>query len=74
MPSGQRGNDIMTNRKRIGFFTAYPETTHVRRILEGIMGQCKKYGYDLCVFASSVQFSFPPRASCQIAKSVIVTW
>ena len=49
----------MTNRKRIGFFTAYPETTHVRRILEGIMGQCKKYGYDLCVFASSVHLSFP---------------
>ena len=45
--------------RRIGLFTAYPETTHVRRILEGMMTQCEKYGYDLCVFASSVHFSFP---------------
>lgn len=49
----------MSRRKRIGLFTAYPETTHVRRIMEGIMTQCEKYGYDLCVFASSVHFSFP---------------
>ena len=49
----------MGERKRIGLFTAYPETTHVRRILEGVMGQCEKYDYDLCVFASSVHFSFP---------------
>ena len=49
----------MSRRKRIGLFTAYPETTHVRRILQGIMRQCRQYGYDLCVFASSVHFSFP---------------
>ena len=49
----------MGGRRRIGLFTAYPETTHVRRILEGIMAQCEKYNYDLCVFASSVHFSFP---------------
>lgn len=49
----------MGGRKRIGLFTAYPETTHVRRVLEGVMGQCKKYGYELFVFASSVHFSFP---------------
>ena len=49
----------MSRRRRIGLFTAYPETTHARRILDGIAGQCKKYGYDLCVFASSVHFSFP---------------
>ena len=49
----------MSGRKRIGLFTAYPETTHVRRILEGITGQCEQYGYDLCVFASSVHLSFP---------------
>ena len=49
----------MSGRKRIGLFTAYPETTHVRRILKGIMGQCEKYNYDLCVFASSVHLSFP---------------
>ncbi len=49
----------MEGRKRIGLFTAYPETTHVRRILEGMMVQCEKYDYDLCVFASSVHFSLP---------------
>ena len=49
----------MGRRKRIGLFTAYPETTHVRRILQGIMRQCRQYDYDLCVFASSVHFSFP---------------
>ncbi len=49
----------MSGRKRIGFFTAFPETTHVRRILEGIMAQCRAYGYDLYVFASSVHLSFP---------------
>ena len=48
----------MGGRKRIGLFTADPETTHVRRILEGVMGQCEKYDYDLFVFASSVHFSF----------------
>ena len=47
-----------SNRKRIGLFLAYPELTHVRRVVEGVMLQCKKYDYDLCVFASSVHFSF----------------
>ncbi len=45
-------------RKRIGLFVAYPELTHVRRVMQGIMVQCQKYDYDLCVFASSVHFSF----------------
>ena len=49
----------MNSRRRIGLFTAYPETTHVRRILKGIMTQCEKYDYDLCVFAPSVHLSFP---------------
>ena len=49
----------MGRRKRIGLFTSYPETTHVRRVLKGIMLQCEKYNYDLCVFASSVHLSFP---------------
>ena len=46
-------------RKRIGLFVAYPELTHVRRTIEGIMAQCEKYDYDLCVFASNVHFTFP---------------
>ena len=49
----------MERRKRIGLFVSYPEMTYVRRIIEGIMVQCEKYDYDLCVFASSVHISFP---------------
>lgn len=49
----------MKRRKRIGLFIGYPEIVHVRRITEGIMEQCKKYDYDLCVFASSIHLSFP---------------
>ena len=49
----------MKRRKRIGLFVAYPELVHVRRVLEGIMMQCKKYDYDLCVFSSNVHLSFP---------------
>ncbi|MCR5739912.1 MAG: GGDEF domain-containing protein [Lachnospiraceae bacterium] len=50
---------MKNRRKRIGLFVAYPELTHVRRIIEGIMVQCEKYDYDLCVFTSNVHFSFP---------------
>ena len=49
----------MGRRKRIGLFVGYPEIVHVRRITEGAMEQCKKYDYDLCVFASSIHLSFP---------------
>ena len=53
------GGIRMDRRKRIALFAAYPELTHVRRVIEGVMGQCKKYDYDLCVFAPSVHLSFP---------------
>ncbi len=49
----------MDKRRRIGLFTAYPEATHVRRVLEGVMAQCEKYDYDLFVFSSCVHLSFP---------------
>ena len=49
----------MRKRKRIGLFVSYPEMVHVRRIMDGIMTQCKKYDYDLCVFAPSTHLSFP---------------
>ncbi len=49
----------MGRRNRIGLFTAYPENTHVRRVLEGICSQCEKYDYDLYVFSPSIHFSFP---------------
>ncbi len=49
----------MSRRKRIGVFMAHPETTHAQRILAGMMCQCEKYGYDLCVFSPSIHLSFP---------------
>ena len=49
----------MERRKRIGLFVSFPELTYVHRVIEGIMEQCEKYDYDLCVFASSVHISFP---------------
>ena len=49
----------MERRKRIALFVALPEVVHVHRILKGITCQCERYGYDLCVFASSTHPSFP---------------
>lgn len=49
-------------RKRIGLFVSFPEIVHVRRITEGVRRRCEQYGYDLCVFASSVHVSFPTEA------------
>ncbi|MCR4945693.1 MAG: GGDEF domain-containing protein [Lachnospiraceae bacterium] len=48
----------MRKRKRIGLFVSYPEITYVRRVIEGIMKQCARYDYDLCVFSSGVHVSF----------------
>ncbi|MBR3574278.1 MAG: GGDEF domain-containing protein [Lachnospiraceae bacterium] len=59
MISDRKDNIMKGRRKRIGLFVAYPELTHVRRTIEGIMAQCEKYDYDLCVFASNVHFTFP---------------
>ncbi len=48
-----------TRRKRIGLLVSFPEAIHVRRITEGIRSRCEYYGYDLCIFASSIHISFP---------------
>lgn len=39
-------------KKRICILTAMPECLHGQRILEGIFEQCRKYGYDVAVFAT----------------------
>lgn len=49
----------MEQRKIIALITALPEAVHERRITAGIMKQCEKYGYDLCVFGSMTQLEFP---------------
>ena len=48
-------------RKRIGLFVSLPEMVHARRVTEGVRSRCEQYGYDLCVFASSVHVSFPTK-------------
>lgn len=39
-------------RKNIALLTALPEAIHGTRIISGILRQCEKYGYNLCVFGA----------------------
>lgn len=43
----------MTQRKRIGVIAAYPEGIYCQRAFEGILAQCKSYGWDALIFAQS---------------------
>jgi diguanylate cyclase (GGDEF)-like protein len=47
----------MGQRKRIGLITISPERDYQRRVIKGILKQCKKYDYDVFMFASMVQNS-----------------
>ena len=49
----------MNKRKRIAFLTAQIEAVHERRSIDGILRQCQKYDYDLCVFSTMVHLDFP---------------
>ena len=42
----------MKQRKTIALLTALPERGHSKRTISGILRQCKKYDYDLCVFCA----------------------
>lgn len=42
----------MNRRKKIGLLTALPERIHSRHTISGVLNQCEKYGYDLCVFGA----------------------
>ena len=42
----------MEQRKNIALLTAIPESIHGRRIIKGILNQCEKYGYNVCVFGA----------------------
>ena len=39
-------------RKNIAVFTAIPESVHPRSVISGIAAQCRKYDYNVFVFAS----------------------
>lgn len=49
----------MKNRKRIGVMITNPEATYQQRIIDGIMIQCARYGYDAVVFSSLVDIWHP---------------
>ena len=48
----------MKRRKRIAFFTSLPEGVHARHVTDGMLYQCQKYDYDLCVFGSMTHLQF----------------
>lgn len=47
----------MEKRKLIGIITALPESVHAKRVLNGILTQCDKYGYNAAVFAPMINVS-----------------
>ena len=49
----------MNRRKRIALLTAQIEAVHERQSIDGILRQCQKYDYDLCVFSTMVHLDFP---------------
>lgn len=42
-------------RKLIGFIVANPEAVYQQRVMNGLLEQCSKYGYDCAVFSPLVQ-------------------
>ena len=44
----------LSKRKRIALITTNPESTYQQRVMEGVFSQCRKYGYDVAVFATLV--------------------
>ena len=48
----------MNERKTICLLTCMPETAHPKRVCIGAAAQCEKYGYDLVVVSSMVEFNF----------------
>lgn len=45
----------MNRRKTIALITANPTGIYSRRVVDGVMAQCKKYGYNVAVFTPMVQ-------------------
>ena len=60
----------MARRKLIGLITAVPESTHAKRVLEGVFAQCNTYGYDVAVFASLTHFSMVQRKYVEGEKNI----
>lgn len=46
------GEELSMRRRNIALFTALPESVHAKNVITGIAAQCKKYDYNVLVFAS----------------------
>ena len=44
-------------RKIIGCLTCRPESVYQKRVLDGLMDQCERYGYDMAVFCPLVDIT-----------------
>lgn len=44
-------------RKIIGCLTCRPESVYQKRVLDGLMAQCERYGYDMAVFCPLVDIT-----------------
>ena len=53
-----REGDLLSRRRTICFVTAVAESFHAHRVMEGVFGQCEKYGYNAAVFSSMVSLDF----------------
>ena len=47
----------MKKRKLIALITTNPESLYQQRVMNGVFGQCEKYGYDVAVFSPLVAMS-----------------
>lgn len=47
----------MKKRKMIGLVTTSPESVYQQRVLDGVLSQCRKYGYDVAVFSTLVNLA-----------------
>lgn len=60
----------MARRKLIGLITAVSESTHAKRVFEGVFEQCNKYGYDVAVFAPLTHFTLEQQGYVKGEKNI----
>ncbi len=49
----------MAKRRNIALITAFPEAVHVKRVVSGLIEQCRKYDYNLAVFCPMSHLDSP---------------
>lgn len=48
----------MSRRKTIALINLMPEDLHSKRVMDGVFGQCDKYGYNVALFSSMTPLNF----------------